>query len=386
MSTRNPQPQTLAELEKVGTILRESVPGTGKTTAGGIHAATLSGRCFGDVWAAADFCYIINSTAKLNAEGRRALLYTHGVRVEIVETTTERAHLRAAREGVGVYEAEWTIARAEKLGYRKPAKEGKQDGRWYTDPKGMLLARAWTEVHSQLAPDLGGLDTDEPTTEEVSTVLQEATIVPGTRITSRFADPAPAAADPTPALAVSTYTPPADVDEAVSRFVVMASEIGHDDDAAIAAAVAKMREKPDVCIAYVAAREQEVPEVQAQKIGALLAKYATPAAEPVAATIQPALVVADPAPTVADQAPAAPRAEKPGARIVQLIGEALVYGGVEWDTGPDDPDGAKAEQRVQNYVKNLTAAERKALCDRLESASDDAAAQIATIPGLRLPR
>jgi hypothetical protein len=69
---------------------------------------------------------------------------------------------------------------------------------------------------------------------------------------------------------------------------------------------------------------------------------------------------------------------------MQLIGEALVMGHVEWNAD-DDAGAAAAEQRVANYVKNLTAAERRTLADAIES-NADRAAHIATIPGLRLPR
>jgi hypothetical protein len=69
---------------------------------------------------------------------------------------------------------------------------------------------------------------------------------------------------------------------------------------------------------------------------------------------------------------------------MQLIGEALVLGSVEWNAD-DDAGAAVAEQRTQNYIKNLTAAERKMLCVLLELGVDREK-HIAAIPGLRLPR
>jgi hypothetical protein len=378
------QPANYAELRDFARDLQPMLKGQNITPVAAIGAALIAVRHYDDMWAAADACEVIFGRPRLTTAATMGVMASSGkVQFEFLCHTEKRVHIRATREGFGTFDSDWTIERATAAGYTK------KNPMYNTIPREMLRAKCITEIANVLGRDLVGDAGDEPTPEEVTTVLQEATIVPGTRITSRFADPAPNVPSP----AVATYTPPLDLDEAVSRFVVLASEIGHDDDAALAAAIAKMRERPDVCIAWVAACEQVAPEAQSQKIGALLAKYATPAVAPVAATIQPALTVAEPAPPVAEPEPAPPvaepepagsRAEKPGARIMQLIGEALVLGSVEWNAD-DDAGAAVAEQRVANYIKNLTAAERNMLCVLLELGVDREK-HIAAIPGLRLPR
>jgi hypothetical protein len=345
------QPANYAELRDFARDLQPMLKGQNITPVAAIGAALIAVRHYDDMWAAADACEVIFGRPRLTTAATMGVMASSGkVQFEFLCHTEKRVHIRATREGFGTFDSDWTIERATAAGYTK------KNPMYNTIPREMLRAKCITEIANVLGRDLVGDAGDEPTPDEVTTVLQEATIVPGTRITSRFADPAPAAA---PAPAVATYTPPADLDEAVSRFVALASEIGHDDDAALAAAIAKMREKPDVCIAYVAAREQEPADAQAQKIGALLAKYATPAEAPAETPTE--APPETPAPPVAEPEPAGPRAEKPGARIMQLIGEALVLGSVEWNAD-DDAGAAVAEQRTQNYIKNLTAAERKMLC------------------------
>jgi hypothetical protein len=93
---------------------------------------------------------IIRGQVAMYAIAARALLLSHGHDIVVVESTGQRAKVRAKRNGTDQWqEATWDLPRATTAGLYP----GHPDGRWRKDPKAMLVARATAEASRWVAAD-----------------------------------------------------------------------------------------------------------------------------------------------------------------------------------------------------------------------------------------
>ncbi len=93
---------------------------------------------------------IIRGTVAMYAIAARALLLNHGHEIIVVESTTERAVVRARRFGTDQWQQSmWDLPRA-RLAKLYP---GHPDGNWSRQPKAMLIARATAEASRWVASD-----------------------------------------------------------------------------------------------------------------------------------------------------------------------------------------------------------------------------------------
>jgi hypothetical protein len=93
---------------------------------------------------------IIRGTVAMYAIAARALLLNHGHEIIVVESTTERAVVRARRYGTDQWQQSmWDLPRA-RLAKLYP---GHPDGNWSRQPKAMLVARATAEASRWVASD-----------------------------------------------------------------------------------------------------------------------------------------------------------------------------------------------------------------------------------------
>jgi hypothetical protein len=93
---------------------------------------------------------IIRGTVAMYAIAARGLLQNHGHEIIVVESTTERAVVRARRDGTDTWQQSmWDLPRA-RLAKLYP---GHPDGNWSRQPKAMLIARATAEAARWVASD-----------------------------------------------------------------------------------------------------------------------------------------------------------------------------------------------------------------------------------------
>lgn len=118
---------------------------------GDITAAILTGTELGmQPMAALRSLDIIQGTPALRAHAMRALVLSHGHKVQLVESTPDKCVYRGRRKGEGDDDWQtvtWTIQRARDLGLT-----GKDQ--WKKQPQTMLIARATGEICRLIAADV----------------------------------------------------------------------------------------------------------------------------------------------------------------------------------------------------------------------------------------
>jgi hypothetical protein len=93
---------------------------------------------------------VIQGTPALRAHAQRALLQSHGHKIQLLESTDKVCRMRGRRKDEGDddwQEVEWDLARADKLGLLGKAE-------WKKQPKTMLVARATGELCRLVASDV----------------------------------------------------------------------------------------------------------------------------------------------------------------------------------------------------------------------------------------
>ncbi|MFD5491541.1 hypothetical protein ACFWH4_01030 [Streptomyces sp. NPDC127091] len=93
---------------------------------------------------------IIQGTPALRAHAMRALVLSHGHKVQLVESTPEKCVYRGRRSDEGDDDWQyvtWDMARARQLGLTEKKE-------WKKQPKTMLVARATGEICRLIAPDV----------------------------------------------------------------------------------------------------------------------------------------------------------------------------------------------------------------------------------------
>ncbi|NED75314.1 hypothetical protein G3I51_23925 [Streptomyces sp. SID9944] len=140
---------------------------------------------------------IIQGTPALRAHAMRALVLSHGHKVQLVESTPEKCVYRGRRSDEGEDDWQyvtWDMARARQLGLTEKKE-------WKKQPKTMLVARATGEICRLVAPDvLHGL----PYAAEELEGTVHAEVVPAKAplsVAALTAPPQPAPTQPAPATA-----------------------------------------------------------------------------------------------------------------------------------------------------------------------------------------
>ena len=191
-----------------------------------LTAAILYGATLGfDPMQSARQIYVVHGQAALYARSMVALVMSAGHEVWTVATSDESVTVAGRRrDSDRVEESTWTIDRATKAGYVPtidPAtgkyrlnKWGKVEGneKYFSDPQGMLYAKAASEVCRKIAPDVlnGVYSVEEMQSERVESerVDRPASSVGQLRAALGTSNPSPAPGAATPEPAVDATEPP----------------------------------------------------------------------------------------------------------------------------------------------------------------------------------
>ena len=125
---------------------------------GATLACILTGRELGiGPMASLRFVQMVEGSASLSAEYKRAAVLSAGHEFEIVEWTSTRCKVKGRRRGVRAWtEAAYSLDDARKANLMRPR------GSWFTRPRRMLLARAGSDLCDAIFPDVtNGLPTYE---------------------------------------------------------------------------------------------------------------------------------------------------------------------------------------------------------------------------------
>jgi hypothetical protein len=134
------------------------VPKDLKGNPGATLACIMTGRELGiGPMASFRFVMIVEGSATLSAEYKRAQVLSKGHEFEILDWTSTRCKVRGRRAGAKAWtEVTYTIDDARKANLMKPR------GAWFTRPRRMLLARASSDLCDAIFPDVtNGLPTTE---------------------------------------------------------------------------------------------------------------------------------------------------------------------------------------------------------------------------------
>lgn len=123
------------------------VPADYRNKAGNGAAAILYGSELGlNPIQALQNIFVIHGRPAIYARTALALVKSHGVKLQTIESSNESVTVRGTRDDE-IEEVTWTMADAERAGYTKNAK-------YKTNPRQMLHAKAAMEVCRNLAPDI----------------------------------------------------------------------------------------------------------------------------------------------------------------------------------------------------------------------------------------
>lgn len=123
------------------------VPQDYRNKAGNGAAAILYGAEIGlNPIQALQNIFVIHGRPAIYARTAIALVKSHGVKLQTIESSNETVTVRGTRDDE-IEEVTWTIEDAKRAGYTKNAK-------YTTNPRQMLYAKAAMEVCRNLAPDI----------------------------------------------------------------------------------------------------------------------------------------------------------------------------------------------------------------------------------------